>query len=250
MRLEGKVAVVTGAGSGMGKAMALRFVREGACVVGADINAGYEDIVELAEGRFAGVSCNVAHRDQCEALIETAESLYGGLDILCNNAGIMDRMQGPADIDDELWRRIMSVNVDGPMYLTRRAIPEMLKRGGGSIINTVSTACFSAASSGTIYAVSKHALEGLTLSTAWMHALDNIRCNAIAPGGTRTSIVSQADIAAFDPKSMGRIAGFHALMPKLLEPEDIADVALFLASDEARNVNGTIIPVDGGWHAV
>jgi len=250
MRLKNKVAVITGAASGMGKAMAIRFAKEGALVVGGDITDDFADIISKAEGRFTGVKCNVAERSQCEALIDKAVALHGGLDILCNNAGIMDKMHGPMDITDELWRRIMSVNVDGPMYLTRHALPLLLKRGGGSIINTASTSALSAGSAGTAYTASKHALAGLTLSTAWMHALDNIRCNAIAPGGVRTNIVTQEQYAQFDPKGFKRTQPFQALMPKLLEADDIADLALFLASDESKHINGTIIPVDAGWLAL
>ena len=251
MRLEDKVTVVTGAGSGMGRAMANLFAAEGAKVLAADWNAESLDEVvtevRAAGGEITGVQGNVAVREDCERLIDAAVAAYGGVDVLCNNAGVMDLFQGVADLDDALWERVMGINVDGPMFLTRKVVPIMLARGGGSIVNTASAAGIGGGASGAAYTVSKHALVGLTRSTAWTYAMNGIRCNAMACGGVETNIMQSVDPSKLDPAGAARYGAYQALIPAMLKPEEIASLALFLASDEAKHVNGAIIPIDGGW---
>ena len=251
MRLENKVTVVTGAGSGMGRAMANLFAAEGAKVLAADWNAESLDEVvaevRAAGGEITGVQGNVAVREDCERLIDAAVAAYGGVDVLCNNAGVMDLFQGVADLDDALWERVMGINVDGPMFLTRKVVPIMLARGGGSIVNTASAAGIGGGASGAAYTVSKHALVGLTRSTAWTYAMNDIRCNAMACGGVETNIMQSVDPSKLDPAGAARYGAYQALIPAMLKPEEIASLALFLASDEAKHVNGAIIPIDGGW---
>jgi NAD(P)-dependent dehydrogenase (short-subunit alcohol dehydrogenase family) len=251
MRLEGKVAVITGAGSGMGRSMANLFAAEGAKVVGADWHAASLDEVvaevKAAGGEITGVQGNVAVKEDCERLIDTAVSAYGGIDVLCNNAGVMDLFQGVADLEDDLWKRVMSINVDGPMFLSRKAVPLMLARGGGSIVNTASAAGIGGGAAGTAYTVSKHALVGLTRSIAYTYALQGIRCNAMACGGVETNIMQSVDPTKLDQAGAARYGLYQAVIPAFLKPEEIASLALFLASDEAKHVNGAIIPIDGGW---
>jgi NAD(P)-dependent dehydrogenase (short-subunit alcohol dehydrogenase family) len=253
MRLEGKVVVITGAGSGMGRSMANLFAAEGAKVVAADWHQGSLDEVvaevKAAAGEITGVQGNVAVKEECERLIDTAVTSYGGLDVLCNNAGVMDLFQGVAELDDTIWERVMSINVDGPMYLTRKAVPLMIARGGGSVVNTASAAGIGGGAAGAAYTVSKHALVGLTRSTAYRYALDGIRCNAMACGGVETNIMQSVDATKMDQAGAARYAGFQGLIPAYLKPLEIAQLALFLASDEAKHVNGAIIPIDGGWTA-
>ena len=254
MHLDGKIAVITGVSSGMGRAMALNFTAAGALVVGGDINAPALDEVaaQIAAngGKFIGQKCNVAQRNEAEALIARAEEAYGGLDILVNNAGVMDHFQGVADVSDEIWERMMKVNVYGPMCLCRAAIPHMLKRGGGAIVNIGSAASYSGASAGAAYVASKHAIAGLTRSTAWQYAKQNIRCNTIAPGGVPTNVTKDHPPELFDSDDFKRALPYMGCMPRMVKPEDIANMALFLASDLACNISGTIIPVDAGWCAV
>lgn len=253
MRLEGKVAVITGAASGMGRAMAKLFAAEGAKVVGADWHAeSLEEVVaevRAAGGEMTGVQGNVSVREDCERLIDTAVSTYGGLDVLCNNAGVMDLFQGVAHLEDDLWRRVMGINVDGPMFLSRKAVPLMIERGGGSIVNTASAAGGGGGAAGAAYTVSKHALVGLTRSTAYTYALQGIRCNAMACGAVETNIMQSVDPTKLDMEGAARYQAYQKLAPAYLKPEEVASLALFLASDESKHLNGAIIPIDGGWTA-
>jgi NAD(P)-dependent dehydrogenase (short-subunit alcohol dehydrogenase family) len=253
MRLQGKVAVITGAGSGIGRAMATLFAAEGAAIVAGDWNGQrLNEVVthiQASGGAIVGAQGNIADQATAEQLVDLAISNYGRLDILCNNAGVMDYNQGVAELADEVWRRVLSINLDGPMFASRRAIPHMIAQGGGSIINTASMAGLSGAAAGVAYTVSKHALVGLTRSTAWMYAPKGIRCNAICPGGTKTNIGETMDPARMDPAGSERTGAFTAIIPAFLEPDDIANLALFLAADESRHINGAIIPADAGWRA-
>jgi NAD(P)-dependent dehydrogenase (short-subunit alcohol dehydrogenase family) len=254
MRLQGKVAVITGAGSGMGRAMAIRFAAEGAQLVVNDWNeTRLNEVVaaiQASGGAIVGEQGNIADKDTAEHLVDLAVSSYGRIDILCNNAGVMDYMQGVGELSDDIWRRVLSINLDGPMYTSRRAIPHMLQQGSGSIINVGSTASISGGAAGAAYTASKHALVGLTRNTAWMYATKGIRCNAICPGGTKTNIAETMTASRIDAAGAQRAGAFAALMPAVLESEDIAALALFLASDESRHINGAIIPADGGWTAL
>jgi NAD(P)-dependent dehydrogenase (short-subunit alcohol dehydrogenase family) len=253
MRLEGKVVVITGAGSGMGRAMANLFTEQGAKVVAADWHAESLDAVvaevTAAGGVITGVQGNVAVKDDCERLIDAAVAAYGGVDVLCNNAGVMDLFAGVAELDDAMYERVMGINVSGPMYLTRKVLPGMIARGGGSIVNTASAAGIGGGAAGAAYTISKHALVGLTRSTAYRYALDGIRCNAMACGGVETNIMQSVDPTKFDQAGAARYGAYQAIIPAMLKPLEIAELALFLASDEARHVNGAIIPIDAGWTA-
>lgn len=254
MNLQGKVAVVTGAASGIGLAIATRFAQAGARVVAGDWNeARLRDAVASIEaqgGVVTGIQGNIAEQADAEGLIDAALKTYGHLDILCNNAGVMDYMQGIGELTDDIWRRVMSINLDGPMYTSRRAVQQMLKQGGGAIINIASTAALHGGAAGAVYTVSKHGLLGLTRSTAWMYAKRGIRCNAICPGGTATNIGETMPQERLDPTGAARAGEFAALIPAYLAPSDIASLALFLASDEARMINGAMITADAGWDAV
>lgn len=254
MQLQGKVAVITGAASGMGLAMATRFAAEGASVVAGDwngdrLNAAVAKIQESG-GKIVGFQGNIADQATAEGLIDLAITTYGRLDVLCNNAGVMDYMQGVGELSDDIWRRVLGINLDGPMFTSRKAVQYMLAHGGGSIVNTASTAAIHGGAAGAAYTASKHALVGLTRNTAWMYATRGIRCNAICPGATKTNIGETMPPERMDPAGSQRAQAFAALAPAYLDPEDIAAIALFLASDESRHINGAIIPADGGWAAV
>jgi NAD(P)-dependent dehydrogenase (short-subunit alcohol dehydrogenase family) len=186
MRLPEKVVVITGAASGMGRAMAERFAAEGASVVAGDWHAQRleETVASIRNGggTITAAQGDIADKQTAEHLVELAVTTYGRLDVLCNNAGVADYMQGVGELSDDIWRRVLSIDLDGPMFTTRRAIPTMIAQGGGSIINVASTAGISGGSAGAAYTAAKHALVGLTRNTAWMYAEKGIRCNAICPG--------------------------------------------------------------------
>jgi NAD(P)-dependent dehydrogenase (short-subunit alcohol dehydrogenase family) len=237
----------------MGRAMANLFAEHGAKVVAADWHAGSLDEVvaevRTAGGEITGVQGNVAVREDCERLIDAAVSAYGGVDILCNNAGVMDLFQGVADLDDAVWQRVMGINVDGPMFLARKVIPIMVERGGGSIVNTASAAAIGGGAAGAAYTASKHALVGLTRSIAYTYALKGIRCNAMACGAVETNIMQSVDPTKIDQADAARYGAYQALIPAVLKPVEIAQLALFLASDDAKHINGAVVPIDGGWTA-
>jgi NAD(P)-dependent dehydrogenase (short-subunit alcohol dehydrogenase family) len=254
MRLKNKVAVITGAASGMGRAMAELFAREGAIVVAGDVHAARltELSAVLAPGGYAlhTVVGDIGERADAEALVRAALDRHGRIDVLVNNAGIMDHMAGVGELTDDVWHRVMRVNVDGPMYASRVAVPAMLAQGHGAIINVASIASLSGGAAGAAYTTSKHALLGLTRSTAWMYAQRGIRCNVICPGATKTNIAESMPADELDPVGAARAGQFATLIPAWLEASDIAELALFLASDAARYINGAVITADGGWMAL
>ncbi|PSL36248.1 NAD(P)-dependent dehydrogenase (short-subunit alcohol dehydrogenase family) [Planomicrobium soli] len=251
MRLDGKVAVVTGAASGMGKAIAELYAAEGAKVIVADLNVeGAESVVQGITsngGTAKAVKVNVAKQEDIDTMIDTAVSEYGTLDILVNNAGIMDGFEPVGDITDEKWDLIFDVNTKGVMRAMRKAIPIFLEKGKGIIVNTASTGGLNGAHAGATYGASKHAVVGLTKNTGFMYAKEGIRCNAIAPGGVATNIASS--MTNINQFGAGRTQVVQAVMPRVGQSEEIAQVALFLASDESSFVNGTVITADAGWTA-
>jgi NAD(P)-dependent dehydrogenase (short-subunit alcohol dehydrogenase family) len=250
MRLLDKVVVITGAASGMGRSMAIRFAAEGAKLVVGDKHAERlrEVVAQVRDGGAAIVSAEGDISDQAtaEALVDLANTTYGRLDVLVNNAGVMDHFQGAGELTNEVWRRVLGTNLDGPMFTTRRALTYMLKQGGGSIVNIASLSSFSGASAGAAYTASKHALLGLTRNTAWRYAKEGIRCNAICPGAVKTNIQESMPEGEVDPQGMARAVEFFSLGSAYLEPSEIASLALFLASDEARYINGAMVSADGG----
>lgn len=253
MRLAGKVAVVTGAGSGMGRATALLFAKEGAVVVGSDIDAARLAAVTAevvaAGGEMIGVAGNIAKREDAEGLIQRAIAEFGHLDVLVNNAGIMDLMEGVANFKDETFDRVFGVNVYGPFVTSRAAVKHMKERGKGAIVNVASVAAVTGASAGAVYTASKHALVGLSRNTAYAYAPFGIRCNTLIVGGVETNIMANADPTKFDHEALAQFGKWHAANPRTLKPDEVAALSLFLVSDEASGINGAEVAVDSGWTA-
>ncbi len=253
MRFEQQVALVTGAASGIGRALVQRLVAEGAAVVAVDIvEAPLQALAAELEQQGAKVTAcvaNVASDTDVESMLATATSTYGRLDILCNNAGIMDLMTPAADVPLDLWERVLAVNLYGPFLACRRAIPLFLEQGGGSIVNTASEAGLRGGAAGTPYTVSKHGVVGLTRSIAFHYGERGIRCNAVCPGAVATAIGLGNGIPS--QAGLGRAMPFiQASAPKRVSaPEEIAAAIAFLASKDASYINGAILPVDGGWFA-
>ncbi|QJD98076.1 SDR family oxidoreductase [Mucilaginibacter robiniae] len=250
-KLENKVAVITGAAAGMGKAIAQLYAKEGAKVVLSDINeSGIKQVAEEINaigGMAIAVPGNIAIQHDVDALIDTAVNTYGTLDILVNNAGIMDNFVPAEEVTDELWERVMGVNLTGPMRTIRKSLPIFRTKVSGTIINIASVGGLQGSRAGAAYTASKHALIGLTKNVAFQYADQGVRCNAIAPGGVNTSIGDTIQ----SPNQFGlqkAISG-AAFNPRSGEADEIATIALFLASTDASFVNGAVIVADGGWTA-
>ena len=251
MKLQNKVAVITGAGSGMGKAIATIFAQEGAKVIAADINletvnAVVANIISLG-GNATAVAVNVTKEKDIQNMIDAAVNTYGTLDILVNNAGIMDNFVPAGEVTDDLWDKVFAVNVTGPMRAIRKGLPIFLKKESGIIINIASAGGLLGSRAGASYTASKHAVVGLTKNVGFQYAKLGIRCNAIAPGAVNTNIGT----TIYDPSKFGMeraMAGIN-LNPRVGEPEEIAKIALFLACDDSSFINGAIITADSGWTA-
>ncbi|WP_151734054.1 SDR family oxidoreductase ['Paenibacillus yunnanensis' Narsing Rao et al. 2020] len=251
MKLQDKVAVVTGAASGMGKAIAILYAQEGAKVIVSDINLeaaeNTAEQIKASGGEAVAVKTNVAVEEDIQHLIDSAVSTYGTVDILVNNAGIMDNFEPAGEIEDANWERIFAVNTTSVMRATRKVLPIFLERQSGVIVNVASAGGLNGARAGATYTASKHAVVGFTRNTGFMYAQQGIRCNAIAPGSVETNI--SASMTRISEFGMARTQPGLGLNPRLGKPEEIAKVALFLASDEGSFVNGTVITADGGWSA-
>ena len=248
-RLTGKVAIVTGAGSGMGKAISQLFAKEGAKVALADINAqGIEEVkqaIEQAGGQAAAKVTNVVKQEDVDGVIDFATQTFGQLDILANNAGIMDNFTPVGNLTDAEYERVMAINLTGSVKLCRVAIQVMEKQEtGGVIINNASVGGLFGTRGGAAYTMAKHALVGLTKNIAGTYGrFGKVRANAIAPGGVATNI--QTTITAPDPLGMQALQATGET--PIGQPGQIANLALFLASDEASFINGDIVKADGGW---
>ena len=253
MKLKGKVAVVTGASSGMGREIAYVFAKEGAVVYAAARRL--EKLEELAEktkdfeGKIIPVSSNLINQEDAEKLIEYAYSDSGKLDILVNNAGIMDDFSGVGGVNDEKRNKVFDRNVFAPFYTSRKAVNIFLKEGKGVIVNIASIGGLYGARAGAVYTASKHALVGLTKNTGYMYAKKNIRCNAICPGAIETDIGSGEYMKHVNQDGMNTIMANIGGNPRSGSPAEIAEIAVFLASDESSLINGQCLAADAGWTA-
>ncbi|MFL0161406.1 SDR family oxidoreductase [Aquirufa salirivi] len=252
-KLENKVAIITGAGAGMGKAIAMLFAQQGAKVVAGDINPIRLDElskeVKSTGGEITTVLANMGIESDIDNLINSAVSNYGTLDILVNNAGIMDHFQAVGEVENSLLEKVMKINFEGPFKAMRSAVKIFLAKGKGNIINICSIGGLKGGVAGAVYTSSKHALVGLTKSTGYMYSKSGIRCNGIAPGAVNTSISETIDMTKITPLVNDRIMTGMALNPRTGEASEIAQAALFLASDDSSFVNAHILTVDGGWSA-
>lgn len=248
--LSGRSVIVTGGGSGIGRATALRFATAGAKVLLADISAEraktVADEIAAAGGTVTTVTGDLSDQRVVTHVVETAVNTFGGLDVLVNNAGIMDRMSAVADTSDAEWERVMSVNLTAPFLLTRAAMPHLLVSGNGAIVFRATEASLRGSAAGTAYTVSKHGVVGLTKSIAVMYRDKGVRANAIAPGGTLTDIQVDTDANTHGPAVIG---SYSANIGRMASADEQASAIVFLASDAATNINGIILPVDNVWSA-
>ena len=245
-RHAGVNVIVTGAASGIGRATAIRFAQEAASVIATDGNA--EGLAALTDEHpgIIGVPGDLRDSTFLTDLVEQAEAA-GPVGVLANVAGIMDHFVPAGEVDDDLWETVFSVNVTAPMRLCRLLLPIMTSRNSGAIVNVASVAGLGGSGAGAAYTSSKHALIGLTKHIAFTYSPQGIRCNAVCPGGVATNIGTTAapTVAwAFERHMLGISLG-----ERTAQPDEIAAAISWLASPEASNVNGLIMPVDGGWKA-
>lgn len=250
-KLDGQRAVITGAGSGMGRAIAKRFAAEGADVAALDLDLTAAEAtaqgIRDAGGTAHAVQVDVSQSASVTAAVEESIARLGRVDLLANIAGILDGYAPILDTSEELWDRIHGVDLKGVFLMTKAVLPTMLEGGGGTIVNMASIAGFVARGGGVAYTSAKHGVIGLTKQMAADYGLQGIRVNAICPGAVETAmtkkILEDGDAAVME--SINAVpAGRHA------QPEEIAHLALFLASDESSFVHGAAYVIDGGWTIV
>jgi 3-oxoacyl-[acyl-carrier protein] reductase len=240
------VALVTGAGSGIGKASAERFAAEGARVVVVDLEGaeGTAAAIEAAGGEALAVRTDVADEAAVAAMADAALARFGRVDVLMNNAGVLDSYEPAAETSTETWDRVLGVNLTGQFFTARALLPQMVERGDGAIVNVASTAGLNGGNGGAAYTTSKHAVIGFTRQLCFDYARKGIRCNVICPGAVETGMTKEI-FASPDAAVMEAVES--APIGRWAQPEELAAAALFLASDEASFVNGAVYVVDGGF---
>jgi NAD(P)-dependent dehydrogenase (short-subunit alcohol dehydrogenase family) len=248
--LENKVAIITGAASGIGKATALLFAKEGAKVVVSDINEeeGKEVVkaIEKEGGIALFIKADTSNPEAVENLVKQTVAKFGGLHIAVNNAGIGGVQKTVADYPLDEWKKVLDINLSGVFYGVKYQIPAMKKSGSGSIINMASILSQAGFGQSVAYVAAKHAVIGLTKTAAIDHAKDNIRVNAVGPGFVYTGLVNEG---AMGKEGIKDLEAKHPI-GRLGKPEEIAEMCLFLASDKSSFSTGDYYPVDGGYLAV
>ncbi len=245
-RFTGKTVIVTGAGSGIGRATAVRIAHEGGRVIATDVDvdrlAGLT--ADLHEGDVRAIAGDIAAPATVDAILAEAGDKIDGL---ANVAGIMDGFLPPAEIDDATWDRVFGVNLTGPMRLTRAVLPVMIAGGGGAVVNIASEAALRGSAAGAAYTASKHALVGYTKSVAFFYGPQGIRANVVAPGAVQTNI----EASVRSEFGVGRVMPIiQAIQPVRAQPEHLAAAIAWLLSDDSPNINGAVLPSDGGWSTV
>ena len=250
--LKDKIAIVTGASAGMGKAITEKYLRAGMKVVGTGrrkekLKNSIKELPKELQKNFIPFCGDIGKSEDNAALLTMVADEFGCLDVLVNNAGVMDQMTPVGDVTDELWHHVMDVNINGPFELCRGAVNMMLEKGKGNIINIASGGGIGGGRSGAAYVTSKFALVGLSKNIAYMYATKGIRCNCICPGGVATEIGK--DVDQYHPLGIERVMMAGTKMIRMGEASEIGEIALFLASDRSSLLNGIALPADAGRSA-
>lgn len=241
-RLQNKVCIITGAASGMGESEAIAFAQQGAKLIIADLN--FEQANQVAEkivntgGEAFAYQVDVTQFDQLQQLVKFTLEKFGRIDVLLNNAGIFDKYVNSLDTTDELWDTMFAINVKAVFHLSNLILPKMIEQGSGAIINIASIAGLVAQMGGASYTASKHAVIGYTKHLAAVYAKHGIKINAICPGTIRTPMTAKM----LETRPTDKIP-----LDRFGEASEVAELAIFLASDEARFMNGSCITIDGGY---
>ncbi|MFK0083210.1 SDR family NAD(P)-dependent oxidoreductase [Glutamicibacter sp. NPDC090743] len=244
-RFAGKTVVVTGAGSGIGKATALRVAKEGGKVIAADISRERLDelVAENPDLDFAVVAGDITDQVVVDQVVAAGE---GRIDALANVAGIMDKFEPIHEIEDSTWERVMNVNVNSVLKLTRSVVPLMLEAGQGNVVNVASEAGLRGSAAGVAYTASKHAVIGMTKNSAVMYGKKGLRFNAVAPGAVQTNI--EAPMASEFAQQV--IPPLMGIIPGMATASQLAASITFLLSEDSTNINGVVLASDTGWSAI
>lgn len=253
MKLQDKVAIITGASSGMGEATARLFAKEGATVIAAARrNEKLETLAQNCkdmDGKIVPYKVDMTVQAEIEEMIENVISQQGRLDVLVNNAGRADDFSFVGEVSDEMWNSVIQLDLNAVFYATRAAVKYMRTHGGGNIINLASVAGIGYARAGIAYTVAKHGVVALTKNTAFGYAKDNIRCNAVCPGTVETPLVAAlSDTSKLNKEGFEKCISGSENSPRNGKPFEIANTILFLADDAVSSlINGTLITADAGW---
>jgi NAD(P)-dependent dehydrogenase (short-subunit alcohol dehydrogenase family) len=250
MRLTDKVTLITGAGSGIGQAIALLFAQEGSAIFAADLDEGaaQETVRQIDDGNGQALGADVSRTEDVRRMVDACLRRFGRIDVLCNNAGI-GSTQTVVDTPEEVWDRVFEVNVRGTYLCCKYVIPHMIEAGGGVIVNIASVAGLVGLKNRAAYCASKGALVTLTKAVAVDHVSQNVRCNCICPGTVDSPWVQRLLGAAPDPAAERAALVARQPMGRLGTPEEVARAALYLASDDADFVTGSALVIDGGLTA-
>ncbi|WHX25694.1 3-oxoacyl-ACP reductase [Virgibacillus halodenitrificans] len=242
---NGKTVFVTGAASGIGRAQAMAFLENGANVVGFDlVGKGLNEIFQQYEDQFSFVEGSVAEKKAVEKAVQHALAKFGRIDILLNTAGVLDGYAKTLDTDEALWDRIMNTNIKGTYFVTNAILPHMIENASGVIVNMASIAGLVAGGGGAAYTASKHAIIGYTKQLDLDYCREGVRANAIAPGAIQTPM-NAADFAG--DGAMADWVASETPAGRWAQPEEVAGLTLFLASNAADYIHGAVMPMDGGW---